>query len=382
MKPATSFSPQRFSRWRARAIQRLLLVLARLARWAQHVPRIASVLPGLLGNMARHWTPAMLDTVIRSRGARILADQPSTAAMPDSFAPRVNVAPDLALTQDQLRRFHEDGFLGPLRLCSPDEMRQRWLEIEPAAETPSRIYGFPTRRDRHLDCDAVLDLVRHPAVVERLAQLMGPDLLLWRSQILPKPPGFHETAWHQETTFTITGRSLAPVLIPRDINATFNLTAWIALEDVDTENGCPQFLRGSHREGIRTMRLWDSDQRFAQSRIAFFLEGEIDPARVVDVPLRAGEFLIFHGLTVHGARANTSTSRRRVGMNVRMCTPDVKVYSAIRVQRPFFFNEEFDLGRWGVVLVRGTDAFRVNRYADISLLERSVPARRELAAAY
>ena len=36
-------------------------------------------------------------------------------------------------------------------------------------------------RNRHLDLPLVAKICRHPALVERLAALLGPDLLLWRS---------------------------------------------------------------------------------------------------------------------------------------------------------------------------------------------------------
>ncbi len=62
-------------------------------------------------------------------------------------------------------------------------------------------------RDKHLQNDELLSLYVHPAIVERMAQLLGPDLLLWRSQFFPKYPGMGGTGWRQATAYLSPGWS-------------------------------------------------------------------------------------------------------------------------------------------------------------------------------
>jgi hypothetical protein len=47
--------------------------------------------------------------------------------------------------------------------------------------------------------------------------------------------------------------------------------------------------------------------------------------RIVDVVLKAGEISIHTDLLLHGSEANNS-GRRRCGLTLRYCTPDVRAY--------------------------------------------------------
>ena len=89
-----------------------------------------------------------------------------------------------------MARFRRDGYLGPFALCSPDEMAVLRPEIERVLATdPAN--GDGRVHNRHLDSRAVYDLATRPEIVERMACLYGPDLLLWRTNFnrLAPPPG-------------------------------------------------------------------------------------------------------------------------------------------------------------------------------------------------
>lgn len=86
------------------------------------------------------------------------------------------------------------------------------------------------------------------------------------------------------------------------------VTGWLALEDVDYENGCIHYLRGSHKAGFRD---------HGQSGVLGFSQGmrdfgtPEDEAATVSFPGQAGTFLMHHAKTVHWAGANTSKTRSR-----------------------------------------------------------------------
>ena len=332
------------------------------------------LLPQVLRNMVTYWTYGMLWTFVKSGGTKVLADQPSFPRMPPDFKPKAKVPPEFALTEDQVKFFFENGYLAPLKLFSPEEMADLLHEIEEEAFEPGKlgfeygkmfefkptpIYdGIRNGRDRHLDCPSVLKLSLQQGVADRVAQLMGPDLLLWRTQLLPKFPGAPETAWHQVSTFTMSGKLLRPVLEPPDRDDLFNCTVWLALEDVDLDNGAMQFWRGSHKKPLHKVKI-QGGQTFA--RTSFELMADIKPDEVDTVPLKAGEFLIFHERTVHGAPPNNSKTRRRFGMNYRICRPDVHIYRGMTKQLSNTFDETFDLKNWTAILFRGEDRFHYNK---------------------
>ncbi|HUQ71154.1 MAG TPA: phytanoyl-CoA dioxygenase family protein [Planctomycetaceae bacterium] len=338
-------------------------------------PFLWKLLPvGRTRNMIQYWTYSMLWTFVSSGGTKVMSDQPSSPRVPPTFKPRVEVEPQYRLTEEQIKFFYDNGYLAPLKLFSPEEMAEVLEEVENEVFEPgdvgrtygrlatyrkSKVYqGVRNSRDRHLDCPAILKLALQKGIFEQVAQLLGPDLLLWRTQLLPKYPGAPETEWHQVSTFTMSGKGLRPVLEPPDRDDLFNVTCWLALEDVDLDNGCMQFWRGSHKKPLHNIII-NGSKSFA--RTSFELECKIPKEELGDCVLKAGEFVIFHERTVHGAPPNSSKTRRRFGMNYRICRPDVYIYRGMKTQESNTFGEKFDLDNWTAILARGEDKFHRNK---------------------
>src|SRR6202035_2294962 len=115
--------------------------------------------------------------------------------------------PNYQLTAEEVKNFHERGFIGPYKLYEPEEMRAihrkvraQLLNREHAPyDTPldSSIANY----DRHLDIPLLSEHVCRPEIVGRLRAVLGRDILCWRSEFIPKPPGAEGTDWHQADTF-------------------------------------------------------------------------------------------------------------------------------------------------------------------------------------
>jgi non-heme Fe2+,alpha-ketoglutarate-dependent halogenase len=339
-------------------------------------PFLHRFLPTRIRGIVHYWTWRMQWIFVSSGGNRVLADLPSTPRIPANFKPKSEVEPKWKMSEEQVKFFYDRGYISPLKLFEPEEMAERLREVEAETFQPgetgmawkrnpklveNKVYGGNGGRDRHLDVPSVFGLAMQQGIYDRVAQLLGPDLLLWRTQLLPKPPGAPETAWHQVSTFTLSGFALRPVIEPEDINDLYNVTAWLALEDVDIENGCMQFWRGSHRKPIHQMHIGGGGQAFAKA--AFRLMADIPPSELDDIVLKAGEFIIFHERTVHGAPMNSSKTRRRFGMNYRICRPDVYVYRGMKIQISNTFDEVYPLDHWTTILARGEDKFKRNKVA-------------------
>lgn len=86
------------------------------------------------------------------------------------------------------------------------------------------------------------------------------------------------------------------------------VTMWLALENVDEENGCVRYVRGSHHKPMRP---------HGRTKTAGFSQGIVDYGTAEDVekevavPARAGDLLIHHAMTIHRADGNRSTTRSR-----------------------------------------------------------------------
>jgi len=110
-----------------------------------------------------------------------------------------------------------------------------------------------------------------------------------------KPPSTtHATPPHQDNFYFC----LSPPQV---------LTMWLALDDVDEENGCLRYIPGSHLRGIRPHSR-TSTLGFSQG-IADYEEA--DYQQEVPVPAEPGDVLIHHGNTIHRADANRSLVRHR-----------------------------------------------------------------------
>jgi non-heme Fe2+,alpha-ketoglutarate-dependent halogenase len=312
--------------------------------------------PRGLRETLRAWDYHMLWTTLRSFGRRIYVDQPCTLRDPPSYEPRVQTDPRYALSAADIRKFYEQGFLGPFDAFTPEEVASFREEVRQVIHSPSQVYGFVTGRDRHLDSPVLDRIMRHPAMVERLAQILGPDLMVWRSQVFEKAGGSREIAWHQGTTFLME-MVYKPALEPPDINELFEVAIWLAIDDATRENGCIQFVPGSHRR-IGTVLLTGSEA-FHGARIR--PEYRIDPRDVVTPECRAGQFLIFSERAIHGSPPNDSR-RSRMAFVYRALRPDVRVYRGEKRHRVAYYKQWFDLEKWGAVMLRGEDRYGINKF--------------------
>ena len=85
------------------------------------------------------------------------------------------------------------------------------------------------------------------------------------------------------------------------------VTIWLALDAVDSENGCLRYVAGSHERGFRT---------HAKSKILGFSQGITDYTpddftREVAIVLEPGDAVAHHGMMIHRADANESAARHR-----------------------------------------------------------------------
>ncbi len=152
--------------------------------------------------------------------------------------------------------------------------------------------------------DDVRDLVLGPDLGRVAAALMVVDRLrLWHDQVVWKPPtagadpNAGNVGWHQDYAYW-------------DCTDTTNmLTAWVALQDTDLDNGGMRTLVGSHACGLvkEADTFYDQDLDALAARFADRV-GD----RWIDEPcvLKAGQVSFHHPLCFHGSGANGSDQPR------------------------------------------------------------------------
>lgn len=149
--------------------------------------------------------------------------------------------------------------------------------------------------------DPVLaSLATDPRLAEIAAALLDTTAVrLWQDQLLYKPPGDAATTtigWHQDWA---SWDSVAS-------HEAF-VTAWVAFDDVDEDNGAMQMIPGSHHWGL----VPGGSNFFAIDRdaqLAGLGDRDVRPTSVV---MGAGQVSFHHPLTFHGSGPNTSDRLRR-----------------------------------------------------------------------
>jgi len=91
------------------------------------------------------------------------------------------------------------------------------------------------------------------------------------------------------------------------------VSMWLALEKVDTENGCVRYIPGSHKEGMRPHGP-SGILGFSQHIIDYSVDTDV--AREVAMPAEPGDLLVHHCLTIHTAGANKSQDRTREALSL------------------------------------------------------------------
>lgn len=238
------------------------------------------------------------------------------------------------LSNDQQSFYRENGYFFPQRVLSADEaggFEQRFLAY--MGRYAQELCGLLQRdrrtymTDTHLFLKWVYQMVSHPAVLDAVEDVLGPNILVWGAQWFPKLPGDNAyVSWHQDGTYW----GLHPP------NVT---TAWIALSASTPENGCMRVVPGTHQTPKLPQReTYAPDNMLSRGQE---IAVQVDEAQAVDLTLQPGEMSLHHIGIVHGSGPNRSTGAR-IGLAVRYIGPEVKQEGSAR-----------DIA----VLVRGKDEY-------------------------
>ena len=237
------------------------------------------------------------------------------------------------LSSAQVERYARDGFLSPVAALTPDEAadcRGKLAAFERAVGGPLTAPGIdePYRSRTHVLLTWVHGLVSHPAILDAVEDVIGPNILVYTcTWFIKEPESAAVAGWHQDATYF----GLRPHV---------HVTAWLALTDATAENGCMEFLPGSLHRGQLPHRAGVVPASVNRAGQAVTLE--IDDAPAVHAPLRAGEFSLHHTLCLHRSQPNRS-SGRRVGLAISY-VPTSARHLGIRHKMP-------------AMLVRGVDNY-------------------------
>ena len=187
-----------------------------------------------------------------------------------------------------------DGTIRPDRVPGLDDFDIQW---EPSVKNDSKL----ARRDKirvifHL-CHThsyFWNLATNDCVLDRVENLIGPDIKLYTDQMFCKPARHgSEVPWHHDSAYWPDAE---PGL----------LSCWLAIDDATIQNGCVRFIPGSHKTYAPHHEIVTDNPNTITVK-----PGSVDADKEVPVEIKAGSMCVHHSLTVHRSLPNMSDRARR-----------------------------------------------------------------------
>lgn len=218
------------------------------------------------------------------------------------------------LTSEQVRFFEEQGYLAGVAMLDERQLLKLRKELEEISDPRHPGHGlfYEFHSNESTDPNTVLfhalgawrigqgfhDVLWNPRFVMAASQLLGDKpLRFWHDQLFYKPAKKGGVvAWHQDYSYWTRTKPLA------------HLTCWCGLDDSSIQNGCLQYVPGSHRWGLLDKPDLAGNLMGIMDYLTPDQKAQFQP---VAVETRAGEAIFHHPLTLHGSGENKSDQPRR-----------------------------------------------------------------------
>ena len=204
------------------------------------------------------------------------------------------------------------GLLGPVEVLTRSEAARIAREFR---EQHARS-GIAATRNRHVDLPVLAELCANPDIWQPAHDLLGDELLLWRTNLFLGNP---RLPWHEDRHAKLFDRE------------AFSLSMLLAIEDSPPDN-CTVFVPGSHRLTVpeKEDRYGVSATHQAGGNVRY--AGDI-PAEIREPqPLEAGEMVLFHPGLLHASsgfvHGEVPAAAERMSISLRVTESGVELRDA------------------------------------------------------
>ncbi len=224
------------------------------------------------------------------------------------------------LSQDQVDFFIRHGYLAGVRILNQMQIAGLRAELNELVqpEHPGYELWYEYHSNESGDPRKILfhalgawrlrpgfhDLLWHPAFTIPASQLLQGSVRFWHDQLFCKPARQGgSVAWHQDYSYWTR---TAPMK---------HLTCWIALDDATLDNGCLQYVPGSHSWDLLPVTGLAGDMDAIRQVLTERQWEQLQ--HPVPIELKAGQCTFHHPLLLHGSSGNrTERPRRAAVLNV------------------------------------------------------------------
>ena len=207
------------------------------------------------------------------------------------------------------RDWERRGLVGPVEVLTRSEANRIGREFrEQFAQS-----GIAATRNRHADLPVLAELCANPNVWQPAHDLLGDDLLLWRTNMFLGNP---RLPWHEDRHARLFVRE------------AFSLSMLLAIEDSPPEN-CTVVVPGSHRLTVPEKEAGYSIKATHQAGGNVRYAGEI-AAEIRELqPLKAGEMVLFHRGLLHASSGfvdgREPAAAERISISLRVTESGVEL---------------------------------------------------------
>ncbi|MDJ0755029.1 MAG: phytanoyl-CoA dioxygenase family protein [Ardenticatenaceae bacterium] len=217
----------------------------------------------------------------------------------------------IAKTETLIDQYEREGYVIVRNVLDADLIREAQAHIDWLLQKNPHLR--PEQLDHHLITqDAFwVRLVSDRRLLDIAEQFLGPDLSLFASHYIAKPPLVGKAVpWHQDGSYW----PLDPMKV---------VTFWLAIDRADEENGCMKVIPGTQHK-----RLISKDDYVAQGEDSAFEvamdPNSIDESEAVNIVLNPGDVEIHHPNVFHGSHKNESPRWRR-GLTIRYIPTSTRI---------------------------------------------------------
>lgn len=230
------------------------------------------------------------------------------------------------LSASAIEQYRRDGYYFPIRVLSAEQILAYREKLERSEAAQGGPLTGTYRQKPHLLFTWLDELIRLPAVLDAVEDVLGPNILCWSCSFFAKGARTADyVSWHQDATYW--GLSEPDVV-----------TAWVAFTESSPKNGNMRVAPGTHRVQKPHTDTFAKHNLLSRGQEVGV---EVDEAQAVDIILRPGEMSLHHVLIVHGSGPNASDGPR-IGFAIRYIPTHIR-----QVAGP----------RDSASLVRGEDAY-------------------------
>ena len=219
------------------------------------------------------------------------------------------------LSKEQVDFFNTNGYLAGVKMLDEEQIGRLRNELSELADVnhPGHHLFYEFHSNESSDPGTILfhalgawritkgfhDVLWNPRFMIAASQLLGnKPVRFWHDQLFWKPPKKGGVvAWHQDYSYWTRTKPIA------------HLTCWCGLDDSTKENGCLQYIAGSHRWGLLPKPVIAGELQGIKDFLNEEQKEKFKKPQFAEV--KAGEAIFHHSLTLHGSGENKSDKPRR-----------------------------------------------------------------------